>query len=95
MAALARGRHDGPRAAAPLPARGCPADALGPVLPLLGRLRRRARAAGARAARRASIEGEIPAARVHELRRQLPALTRGEGVLESEFARYVSARRGR
>jgi hypothetical protein len=25
---------------------------------------------------------------VHELRRQLPGLTRGEGVLESEFSRY-------
>jgi ribosomal protection tetracycline resistance protein len=34
------------------------------------------------------VEGEIPAARVHELRRQLPGLTRGEGVLETEFSRY-------
>ena len=34
------------------------------------------------------VEGEIPAAQVHELRRQLPGLTRGEGVLESEFSRY-------
>ena len=35
------------------------------------------------------IGGEIPAARVHDLRRQLPALTRGEGVVESAFARWA------
>jgi ribosomal protection tetracycline resistance protein len=34
------------------------------------------------------IEGDIAAARVHELRLELPALTRGEGVLESDFGRY-------
>jgi ribosomal protection tetracycline resistance protein len=34
------------------------------------------------------IEGDIAAARVHELRLELPALTRGEGVLECEFGRY-------
>jgi ribosomal protection tetracycline resistance protein len=38
------------------------------------------------------LEGEIPAARVYELERQLPALTRGEGVLESAFDRYRPAR---
>ena len=37
------------------------------------------------------LEGEIPAARVHELTRQLPSLTRGEGVLESAFERYEPA----
>jgi ribosomal protection tetracycline resistance protein len=31
------------------------------------------------------LEGEVPAARVHELQQQLPALTRGEGVLETDF----------
>lgn len=31
------------------------------------------------------LKGQIPAARVHELQRRLPSLTRGEGVLESEF----------
>jgi ribosomal protection tetracycline resistance protein len=31
------------------------------------------------------LEGEIPAARVHELQQQLPALTRGEGVLECDL----------
>jgi ribosomal protection tetracycline resistance protein len=38
------------------------------------------------------IEGEIPAARVHDLRQQLPALTRGEAVLESAFERYDPVR---
>ena len=38
------------------------------------------------------LEGEIPAARVHELQQQLPALTRGEGVLESAFDRYQPVR---
>jgi ribosomal protection tetracycline resistance protein len=31
------------------------------------------------------LEGEIPAARVHELRQRAPALTRGEGLLECGF----------
>jgi ribosomal protection tetracycline resistance protein len=35
------------------------------------------------------VEGEIPAARVHELRQQLPSLTRGEGVVESYFGHYA------
>jgi ribosomal protection tetracycline resistance protein len=34
------------------------------------------------------LEGEIPAARVHELQQQLPALTRGEGLVECEFDSY-------
>jgi ribosomal protection tetracycline resistance protein len=34
------------------------------------------------------LEGEIPAAAVYQLEQQLPALTRGEGVLESAFERY-------
>jgi ribosomal protection tetracycline resistance protein len=64
-----------------------PADALGPLLPLVGRLGGVPEPpvlAGAVCV----VEGEIPAARVHELRRQLPGLTSGEGVLESEFSRY-------
>jgi ribosomal protection tetracycline resistance protein len=36
----------------------------------------------------ATLEGEIPAARVHELQRRLGSLTRGEGVLELTFDRY-------
>ncbi|WP_137991182.1 elongation factor G [Streptomyces vilmorinianum] len=34
------------------------------------------------------LEGDIPAARVHELQQRLPSLTQGEGVLESAFAHY-------
>jgi translation elongation factor EF-G len=38
------------------------------------------------------LEGDIPAARVHELQQQLPALTRGEGVLEWAFDHYRPVR---
>jgi ribosomal protection tetracycline resistance protein len=38
------------------------------------------------------LKGEIPAARVHELEQRLPALTRGEGMLESGFAHYQPVR---
>ncbi|MEO8456740.1 MAG: translation factor GTPase family protein [Chloroflexota bacterium] len=34
------------------------------------------------------LEGEIPAARVHELQQQVPGASRGEGVLECEFDSY-------
>jgi ribosomal protection tetracycline resistance protein len=34
------------------------------------------------------VQGEIPAARVHELSRELPGLSHGDGVLESSFGRY-------
>ena len=34
------------------------------------------------------LEATLPASRVQELRRQLPGLTGGEGVLDSEFAGY-------
>jgi len=40
----------------------------------------------------ALLEGEIPAARVHGLQEALPSLTRGEGVLESEFDHYREVR---
>jgi ribosomal protection tetracycline resistance protein len=39
------------------------------------------------------VEGDVPAARVHALRLELPALTRGEGVLECVFDRYEPAER--
>ena len=63
-----------------------PADALGPLLAGLARLRA---APCTHVTRGASLtlEGDIPAARVHELRQELPALTRGEGVLECVFDR--------
>jgi ribosomal protection tetracycline resistance protein len=68
-----------------------PADCLGPVLPVLGRL-------GARPGTPVphgsayQLDGEIPAAQVHILRQQLPGLSRGEGVLDSSFDRYEPVR---
>jgi ribosomal protection tetracycline resistance protein len=38
------------------------------------------------------VEGEIPSARVHDLERRLPGLTRGEGLLECDFDRYEPVR---
>jgi ribosomal protection tetracycline resistance protein len=38
------------------------------------------------------VEGEIPAARVHDLERELPALTGGEGGLETVFDRHRRVR---
>ncbi len=64
-----------------------PAEGLGPLLAALSRLRAVPLAQVThRAALR--VEGDIPAARVHQLRQELPALTRGEGVLECVFDRY-------
>jgi ribosomal protection tetracycline resistance protein len=64
-----------------------PADLIGPILPALGRL---GAATGTPVIRGAIsvLDGEIPATRVHELRQQLPGLTRGEGVLDCAFHRY-------
>ncbi|MDT0323099.1 TetM/TetW/TetO/TetS family tetracycline resistance ribosomal protection protein [Streptomyces millisiae] len=38
------------------------------------------------------IEGDIPAARVHDLEQRLPTLTSGEGLLEAAFHRYRPVR---
>jgi len=68
-----------------------PADAFGSVQPAVVRLR----AIPQMAAMRGSsylLEGEIPAAQVHELERQLPVLTRGEGMLECAFDHYQQVR---
>ncbi|WP_216215782.1 elongation factor G [Amycolatopsis aidingensis] len=68
-----------------------PEDTLGTVTPVLARLDAvpgETRAQGTACL----LEGEIPAARVHQLHRQLPGLTRGEGVLESAFDRYRPVR---
>jgi ribosomal protection tetracycline resistance protein len=68
-----------------------PADTFGAILPVLARLR----AVPQTPTMRGSVvvlEGDIPAARVHELQQELPALTRGEGVLESAFDRYEPVR---
>jgi ribosomal protection tetracycline resistance protein len=64
-----------------------PAETVGPVLPVLAQLRAAAQTPALRGSS-CTLEGDIPAARVHELRQQLPALTRGEGVLESVFELY-------
>ena len=64
-----------------------PADTLGPVLAALTRLRGVPHTSATRDDD-LTIRGDIPAARVHELRGVLPGLTRGEGVLECAFDRY-------
>jgi len=64
-----------------------PADTLGPVLGLLGRLHavpeRQETSDDAYV-----IGGRIPAARLKDLDVALPGLTRGEGVVETTFAGY-------
>jgi len=76
-----------------------PVDLLGTVLPALSRLRAvpRTQAAAPSHTRTVAggwylLAGDIPAARVHDLERQLPTLTRGEGVLESVFDHYEPVR---
>jgi ribosomal protection tetracycline resistance protein len=68
-----------------------PADTLGVVLPVLARL---GAVPGAPVVAGPSylLEGEVPAARLHELQQQLSGPTRGEGVLESAFDRYQPVR---
>ncbi len=69
-----------------------PADTFGPVSSLLARLGGVPRTQEMRGSSYA-LEGEIPASRIHELEQQLPALTRGEGVLlKSAFSRYRAVR---
>ncbi|MFG1876465.1 GTP-binding protein [Sphaerisporangium sp. NPDC049003] len=68
-----------------------PADTFGSVLPFLVRLRAVPRTPATRDAT-CLIDGEIPAASVHELEQWLPGLTRGEGVLECAFDHYEPVR---
>jgi ribosomal protection tetracycline resistance protein len=68
-----------------------PADTLGAVPPVLVQLGGVPQATAIRGPT-CTLEGEVPAASVHELRRQLPALTRGEGILETAFERYHPVR---
>jgi ribosomal protection tetracycline resistance protein len=68
-----------------------PADTLSTVQPVLVRLR----GIPLTSTMRESVyrlEGDIPVARVHELERLLPSLTRGEGVLECAFDHYEPVR---
>jgi ribosomal protection tetracycline resistance protein len=64
-----------------------PADTLGALLPALTRLRAVPRPEETEGAT-LMVKGDIPAGAVHELRQRLPALTRGEGVVECAFDRY-------
>jgi ribosomal protection tetracycline resistance protein len=64
-----------------------PADTLSVLLPALTRLHAIPRTQVTRGAT-ATLEGDIPAADVHELRQQLPPLTRGDGMVECAFDRY-------
>jgi ribosomal protection tetracycline resistance protein len=68
-----------------------PADAFGQIVPVLAQLRAVPQTSVVRGSS-CLLEGAIPAARVHELQQQLPALTRGEGVLESAFDHYEPVR---
>jgi ribosomal protection tetracycline resistance protein len=68
-----------------------PADTLNVVLPVLAKLH----AVSSVSATKDSwctLEGAIPVTRVHELRQQIPHLTRGEGVMESSFDHYEPVR---
>ncbi len=69
-----------------------PADTFGATVSLLSRLLAVPQTQEIRGSS-CTLEGEIPAARVHELEQQLPALTRGEGVLlECAFDRHEPVR---
>ncbi len=68
-----------------------PADTFGPILPVLSQLGAVPHSPTTLGASYV-VEGEIPAARVHELQQQLPSLTRGEGVLECTFDHYQRVR---
>src|SRR6266851_740420 len=64
-----------------------PADTLGSLLSALTQLHAVPQTQVTEGAS-STLIGDIPAARVHLLRQQLPTLTRGEGVVECAFDRY-------
>jgi len=64
-----------------------PTEAIGAMLAALGRLGAGATTPTSRG-ELSVVEAILPASRVQELRRQLPGLTGGEGVLDSEFEGY-------
>ena len=61
-----------------------PSDAVGAVSQALGRLDASLHSVTGQGPS-STLEGDIAAAKVHELQQRLPALTRGEGVLSSAF----------
>jgi len=64
-----------------------PADTLGAIFPALSKLGAVPASPELRGAT-CALDGRIPAARTRDLQQQLPALTRGEGVLEFAFDSY-------
>lgn len=69
-----------------------PADLYGTVLPALARLRAVPTGQRTDGGAWSTVDGLVPAARVHALEQQLPSLTSGEGVLESAFDHYRPVR---
>ena len=68
-----------------------PADTLNVLLPVLAKLHAAPEVSATKDSW-CTLEGDIPVTRVHELRQQIPPLTRGEGVMESSFDRYEPVR---
>jgi ribosomal protection tetracycline resistance protein len=68
-----------------------PADTLNALLPVLAKLHAVSEVTATKDTW-CTLEGDIPVARLHELRQQIPPLTRGDGVLESAFERYQPVR---
>ena len=64
-----------------------PADALGSTIGVLARMQAAPQTPEIQGAS-FTLEGDIPATRMHELQQQLRSTTRGEGVLEFTFDRY-------
>jgi ribosomal protection tetracycline resistance protein len=67
-----------------------PTDTIGAVMPALARLDAAVETPSLQG-RLCTIETVLSTARAHDLQRQLPGLTRGEGVLESSFEGYEPA----
>jgi len=69
-----------------------PDDAVGPVTSLVGRLGGVPFESGVAGVGIAVVRGEIPAGAVAALQRDLPGLTRGEGVCQTEHDRFEPLR---
>jgi ribosomal protection tetracycline resistance protein len=68
-----------------------PADTVGAIAPVLARLSAVPRATATRGPT-CTLDGDIPAGRVHDLQQRLRGLTHGEGVMESVFDHYEPIR---
>jgi ribosomal protection tetracycline resistance protein len=69
-----------------------PSDTFGATVSVMTRLRAFPQTQEIRGSSYYMLKGEVPAARVHKLQQQLPALTRGEGLVECEFDSYQPVR---